>query len=123
MKILLLTLILLATGSAWAEWVRVDETHIASMYIDPSTIRRDGNFRKVWELQDLKQRDKTGWLSSRYRIEYDCKEERGRILSFSTHSDSMAGGDTLLLDATVRTWYDVAPNTPGETLLKIVCAK
>ena len=50
MKKLLLTLLaplLLVTGSAWAEWVLVAEGNTANLYIDPSTIRKDGNLVKV----------------------------------------------------------------------------
>ena len=123
MKTLLLTLILLITGPALAEWVRVAEDDNSSIYIDPATIRKDGNFRKAWELQDLKKRNKNGELSSRYRMEYDCKEERARILSFTTHSGSMAGGDILFSHNTAAYWVNSAPNTWSETLLTIVCAK
>jgi hypothetical protein len=122
-KTLLLTIALLVTGSAWADWVQVAGNDSASTYIDPATIRRDGNFRKVWQLQDLKQQYKDGTLSRRVRTEYDCMEERVRILFLSTHSSAMAGGDTLFSHDTADTWTNVPPNTPSEIVLKIVCAK
>ena len=123
MKTLLLTLTLLITGSAWAEWVRVDGNESLSIYIDSATIRKDGNFRKAWELQDLKQRHKGGELSRRMKTEYDCKQERSRILSFTTHSGSMAEGDILFSSETGGTWIDAPPKTMSETILRVVCAK
>ena len=128
MKKLLLTLLaplLLVTGSAWAEWVWVTEADAADVYIDPETIREDGNLVKLWEVHDLKQLHKDGHLSRRIRTEYDCKEERLRFLSLSKHSGPMASGTTLFThDAPGKpdTWRQIPPGTVANRVLKIVCA-
>ena len=125
MKKLLLTLLasLLFTGSAWAEWVKVAQSDNFDKYIDPATIRKDGNFVRFWEINDLKQRYKDGELSRRTRAEYDCKQERFRHLSASTHSGPMAGGTTLLSDSSGGQWNDIPPGSVSEAVLQIVCAK
>ena len=128
MKKLLLTLLasLLVTGAALAEWVQVSETVSIYKYIDPETIRRDGNFRKVWEINDFKQRKKNGELSARMRSDYDCKQEIYRFLSISHHSEPMSGGTTLYSVDFSRLpddWREIPPETPSETVLRIVCAK
>ena len=129
MKKLLLTLLaplLLVTGSAWAEWVWVAESDNANLYIDPSTIRKDGNLVKVWKISDLKQRHKDGELSRRVRAEYDCKEERYRVLSLSEHSGPMASGTTLFTHDYLGEpdkWKQIPPESVGETVQKIVCSK
>jgi hypothetical protein len=125
MKKLLLTLLtaLMLTGAAWAEWEKIAENDFAEYYIDRATIRKDGNLRRVWRLQDLKQRDKDGVLSRRFRAEYDCKQERDRILSFITHSEPMADGTILKLASMNNEWSDIPPNSIAEDVLKIVCAK
>jgi hypothetical protein len=125
MKKLLLTLLasLVLTGTAWAGWVKVANTDLIDYYIDPASIRKDGNLRMVWELQNLKQRHKDGELSRRGRNEYDCKQERRRNLSFSMHSESMAEGTTLISGSNSSQWADMPPDTIGEWVLKIVCAK
>lgn len=123
-KALLLSLLLLATGSAWAGWEKVASTDEATMYVDRATLRKDGNLRRMWEVQDLKQRDKDGEMSRRTRYEYDCKGERYRILALSTHSKPMAGGKTLLsLGENPRGWGDIPPGTTAEYELKIACAR
>lgn len=126
MKKLLTTLLvsLVLSGSAWAEWVKVANNDFADYYIDPATIRKDGNLRKVWQIQNLKQRDKEGGrLSSRSRWEFDCKQERSRPLSFSTHSEAMASGTTLMSHSASDQWDDIPPESISEAVLKIVCAK
>ena len=115
--------LLLVTGSAWAEWVRVVATDMANHYIDPATIRKDGNLRKVWEINDLKQRGQGGELSRRMRMEYDCKQERLRFLLISAHSEAMAFGTNLRQEGEDLTWTDIPPGTILERILKIVCAQ
>ena len=125
-KKILLTLLLFITGSAWAEWVETVKTEKETFYMDPSTIRKDGDSRKVWEIVDYQQRNKDGSMSARLRMEYDCKGERHRFLSFSTHPEPMGGGDALLrnsFDATPDVWKDIPPSTPVVINLKIVCTK
>ena len=122
-KAIALSLMLLATSSAWADWEMISETHRANFYIDPTTIRKDGNFRKVWEVQNLKVRHKDGEKSWRTRNEYDCINERQRILSFSTHSGPVATGDVLQIGREPGSWSDVAPGTSGDTILRIVCGE
>jgi hypothetical protein len=57
------------------------------------------------------------------RFEYNCKEERFRVMTVSTHSEPMADGETLTNWTAVDTWGDVAPGTAAETIMKTVCAK
>ena len=120
----LLLALLFMSGSAWADWVQVEETDNIYVYIDPSTIRKDGNLRKVWQIHDLKKRHKDGELSRRFRMEYDCKNERYKFLSISDHSGQMASGTILLQNLVEETkWTDIPPKSAVETVLKIVCAK
>ena len=121
-KTLLLAL-MLVTGYAWGEWVRVSWNDNFDRYIDPSTIRKDGNLVRVWEITDLKQRHKDGELSRRTRNEYDCKQERYRILTISSHTGPMASGTTLATEGESFTWDYIPPNSIVETVLKKLCAK
>ena len=123
MKELLIAMFLIATSSAWAEWVKASETDDANWYLDPASIRKDGNLRRVWQIQDLKQRNKDGEMSRRARYEYDCKQERYRFLSFSTHSEPMAGGTTLVSGGENAKWHDIPPDSFVEIILKFLCAK
>ena len=123
MKKLFLACLMMLAGSAWAEWVMYFETDLATHYFDPATIRKDGHIRRVWELSDLRKRERNGDMSVRMRKEYDCKQERRRFLGISGHSGSMAGGTVLFTVGEETQWDAVAPGTNGETILNIVCAK
>jgi hypothetical protein len=122
MKNLLLALALLVTGHAWAEWVLFSETDTSTFYYDPATIRKDGHIRRVWQLGDLSTRHKDGEMSSRYRVEYDCKQERMKFLGLTTHSEPMASGTVLKTLGESKDWNEVPPRTVLEIIFKIVCA-
>ena len=123
MKKLILLGLMMLTGSAWAEWVMYFETKTITYYYDPATIRKDGNMRQVWRIQQLKQRIADGEKSRRMRIEYDCKEERYRILSAAIHSDPMAEGKVIYSENKDNIWTVIPAASAAEAMFKIVCAK
>ena len=123
MKKLFLVCLMMLAGSAWAEWVVYAESEQTTFYFDPATIRKEGNMRRVWVLQDLRKPDKVGGeMSVRARMEYDCKNERIRTLGLSTHSEPMTGGTVLELGGEKQNWRAIAPETVTETIFNIVCA-
>lgn len=122
MRLVLSLLLALAAAPARADWVKVVESAEGILYFDPTTISKDGDRRSVWTIQDLKQRHKDGELSRRVLREYDCKEDRRRALSFSTHADPMGNGKTLYSQTDPSKWRYNAPGTTGDAISKIVCA-
>ena len=110
------------TYGATGEWVKVSENSEIVFYLDKATIRKDGDFRRAWVMQDLKTRDTDGELSRRILDEYDCKNERWRILSISTHSQGMAKGDILVSSSYSGGWNEITPETAAETKLKMACS-
>ena len=126
MKKLFLVCLMMLAGSAWAEWVLVASSGDGStkFYIDPATIRRDGTLRKYWKLTDLNIRNKNGDKSWRTREEIDCKEERYRIISLTSFSDAMLGGNTSgNYNYSDNSFANIAPSTLDEDVMKYVCAK
>ena len=124
MKGMVALLLLLASAPAAAEWVKYATNDLGTnLYFDPATIRVDGNLRRVWGLQDLKQRDSKGAMSRRGLEEYDCKDGRMRILSFSFHSEPMARGMIIASEDSPSKWVYIPPGAVYEHLLKHLCRK
>jgi hypothetical protein len=123
MRTVLCFLFAVVAMPAWAGWVKAGETNASILYIDPASITKDGHLRKVLELRDLKQRNEIGAMSLRGLFEYDCREGKSRNLSVSAHSESMAGGKTLLSTSDPNSWNAVQPGTAVGSVLKSVCAK
>ena len=84
---LVLTLLLLSSGPAYAEWVKFanNEEGDVTYYIDPESIdaeslRREGNFVEVSVLLDYSTSQTDQWeipyLSSKAQFVCDCDEEK-----------------------------------------------
>jgi len=118
----LLGLVMLIASPAWAEWVEVTRSVNGNViYIDPATIRKEGNRRKVWGITDLSKVGTSGEMSRKYRKEYDCKDERSRILTIAIYSQAMGDGDVKGNDNIASEWQEIAPETVDESVLKRVC--
>jgi len=128
MKRLLLGLMLLATaGAASAEWTIAGGNDNYIIYVDRATIRRNGNLVKMWSLKDLKTLRKIGdgesYLSDKGQHEYDCKEEKMRLLAFTYFSGQMGSGKVVLSDSDPGKWSPIEPGSVAEALWKIACGK
>lgn len=125
MKYLLSFLMLIATP-VWADWVEVAFSDGGVIHhIDPTTIRKEGNFSKVWTMENLPSARTMGDInnvwSMRSRMEFDCKQERRRSLSISAHSERYARGETLGQENSPTQWIDLPPNSVGIIILNRVC--
>ena len=128
MKRLLLGLMLLVTaGAASAEWTRSGESDNYIHYVDRATIRRNGNLVKMWSLADYKTVQKAAggesYLSDKVQQEYDCKEEKLRILAFTWFDGQMGNGKVVVSDYDPDKWIPIQPDSVGETKWKIACGK
>lgn len=112
-------------NQATAEWVKAGEADDLAYYFDPTTIRKAGNLRRVWVLQDFKERKSLEELSLRALSEYDCKNGVHRGLHISIHSGNMASGRVLsTMDVSDSSkWQPIPPKTVSENILKVVCLK
>src|SRR5438552_1007922 len=94
-RLILIMLLLLSSGPAYAEWVEVSDSNTLGGYVvyaDPGTIRRKGALVKMWNLYDYKTVQTvadSAYLSARTQIEYDCTKERSRLLALTWFSGNM----------------------------------
>lgn len=123
MRVVLALSLMLAAAPAWAAWVKVGETDAAVHYIDAAMIRKDGNLRRVWTVQDMREANPDGIRSIRALEEYDCAQERFRYLSLTAHSRPMAGGLVIAAHELDDTWSARPPGTKPSAIEKIVCAR
>ena len=104
-------------------WMKATEGADGTVfYIDRDSIKKEGALIRVWELQDLKAKGPLEEKSRRVLVEYDSKNERRRVLSFSFHGESMGAGVTLKSDQTPGKWTMVAPNTTAAVVFQVASA-
>jgi len=123
MRFVLTLSLVLAAAPAWAEWVKVGRTHAAVHYVDPATVSRDGNLRRVWALQDMFETSDEGVRSIRALQEYDCADERFRYLSVAAHSRPMARGVVLEEYELRDAWSAPPAGTKASAIGKMVCER
>jgi hypothetical protein len=129
-RLFLITLLLLSSTPTYAEWeLLLNDTGVGgTIYVDPDTIRRKGDVVKWWELADY-MTVQTGvagssYFSSKGQHEYDCAEERTRMIAFTWFSDHMGRGAVVVDGSHYEgKWSPVAPHSIGQALWKAACSK
>ena len=125
---LLLMLLILSSQPVYAEWVLVsgDDEAGLKVYVDPATLRRNGRLAKMWKLHDYKTVQTVAGdslLSMKQFNEYDCTEERTRMLGYTWFSGNMGNGNVVYSTMEQLPWEPVVPRTINRTLWKVACEK
>jgi hypothetical protein len=124
----LITLLVLSSGPVYAGWELTsgdDETGL-TVYVDPDTIRRKGNLVKMWQLYDYKTIQTVAGdslLSIKRYNEYDCTEERTRMLAYTWFSGNMGSGKVVYSTPDEQQWEPVIPRSINRTLWNVACSK
>ena len=126
-RLLLGLMLLLTATTVMAEWTLVGSTHNYIQYVDRTTIRRNGNLVKMWDLRDytkVKTVSGVSFLSSKTQSEYDCKEEMRRDLAFTWFSGQMGNGNVIYSNGNSSDeWAPIGPGSIAEVLWEIACGK
>lgn len=125
---LLITLLVLSSGPAYAEWVTVSviDQAGATMYVDPDTIHRKGDRVRMWELIDYRRVQAvagTAFLSARLQREYDCAGDLHRTLALTKLSGNMGTGEVILTTSEDQKWEPVDPGSIAKRLWRFACNK
>ena len=115
---------LLAAGSARAEWVKYSDFPSGTSYYDATTVRKSGDVARVWVFSDLHERMDGQW-SRRALTEFDCGKSQYRTLRQTSFSGPMMSGeiDSKYTFTDPNEWRDVVSASPNATLLNIVCKR
>ena len=127
-RIFFIALLLLSTGSVYAELVAVAKTaENATIYIDTETISRNGEQVKLWFIFDYKRPRRLDsdvyYLSMRRHYQYKCESEYSRLLATTFFSSNMGKGHVLDNIVKEDKWRSVPPDGVGRTLMKSACKK
>ena len=124
----LITLLILGSGAAYAGWVLTsgDDGAGLTVYVDPDSIRRNGNLAKMWQLYDYKSVQTVAGdslLSIKRYNEFDCAEERTRMRAYTWFAGNMGTGKVVYSTTDEQQWEPVVPRSINHTLLKVACSK
>lgn len=131
-------LVLSSGGPAYAEWVAVEKDYLSpglqTVYVDPDTIRREGNLVTLWQLIDFKlMQGNAGmgplgygphrFLSTKTHKEFDCMDKRLRFLAFTEFSGRMGTGTAANGYVDKDNWLPVKPDSINHALWEVACGK
>ncbi|NWG74276.1 MAG: hypothetical protein HXY24_06665 [Rubrivivax sp.] len=125
MRTVLMFSAILATAPAWAGWTLVKSADGSSHYVDPLTLRTSGHIRRISELTSTTLSSKGGAASHRMVVEYDCKDERYRLLQLTAFTGPMGTGavfGAVDYPAGAAEWHPASPGTVAADALRVVCA-
>lgn len=127
-KVILMLLLAVVSNSAIAEWIGVGSSDGIDIYVDKTTIRKNGSMVKMWSLNDYKTVHKdayfsegNAYLSIASQGEYDCKGEQARLLSFASYSKNMGYGNAVYSHTDNYIWEPFVPESITEALWKFAC--
>ena len=118
----LLLSLMLVTFSASAKWLKVSQTDSFAIFADPSAVRANADLRRAWVILEMNQPQPNGERSRHVLFEWDCKNERERVLHLISHAGPMATGKVLLNGGNPMDWGNVSPNVPASiALFRFAC--
>lgn len=115
------------SAGASAQWTPVIVDEMVITYIDRSTLRGaggKGGLVRMWWLMDYRLvqiTDEKGYFSRLHHSEFDCKNQRVRVLSVALLSQQMGEGQTVFEDPVPRKWEAVRNDTFQDALWDIAC--
>ena len=127
----LITLLVLSSGSVYAEWVAVEKDYLLpglqTVYVDPETIRREGSLVTMWQLIDFKTmqggRSPTRFSSTKTQKQFDCAEARTRLLRVTDFWGIMGTGEPAEAYIEKGNWVRVEPESMNQALWEVACGK
>lgn len=128
MKTVLFLVALLTPAMAQAEWVKLTSASAGevTVYVDPATIKREGNvvaFSTLFDYATVRTLSGEPFQSATMQNEIDCAGRKNRILFVSSHSKSMAGGHVVSTSTGDAPWTRIAPKTIVSAAFEFVCKK
>ena len=130
-RMIQIALIVLMCTPAYAEWKQVETKNqlpgMRTMYIDPDTMKKEGNLVTVWELIDYNGmqggRGPGAYSSKKIHVQFDCAKEQLQFLSIKDYSDNMGAGEAVGGVKGGDDWEAVKSTSIHHAVWEVVCKK
>ena len=114
----------LSSTMAWAfSWKRLVKTDTLTLYVDMTTLERDGDVRRIWEMQDLANPDPNGVRSRRYVNEIDCQQKYHRIGNMTSFTGPRLTGERKFEVEDMGYWRRVPPDGTFAVSYVLLCVE
>lgn len=109
----------------YAEWVEASFSDEYKAYVDIkslSKLKDIVSMSSLYDFQKPQQLNKSSFLSVKHIREYDCNQNRQRVIYSEFYNLNMGKGELLGKTTKLYSWRDNGPNTVDEHLWQVACA-
>lgn len=126
-RVFLITLLMLSSAPAHAEWETIGTLEDDTIYIDLDTIHRKEDLVEISVLSDFNAakhlQDGSRYRSVRLLLQYHCIEQRFRLLAVTLFAGNMGKGVMLDDVAKEGTWRPIPSDNVSQQLMELVCPR
>ncbi len=126
-QLFFVALMLLSSGPAYAEWVVIDTFEDETIYMDLDTIHRKEDLAEISVISDFNAakhlQDGSRYRSARLLHQYNCIEQRFRLLAVTLFAGNMGNGAMLDALAKEGTWHPIHSDNVSRQLMELACPK
>jgi hypothetical protein len=114
--------LLMAAPVVRADWQPFFQGDVDTIYIDHSSLKREGPLRRMWMLVDFKSM-RRGALSTNGLWEFDCASKQSRVRTMSLYAGHMGRGEVIFFapDDPRASWQFPPPGTANGAALSFAC--
>ena len=115
---------------SYSQWIVYTNDEEITIYVDSSTIKRDGNFVDFWVIHNFKLPSVEVFgskvTSTKGRTRYDCKNELQHTLFVTAYDGEKGTGRVLVVQNYINekpSWSPIIPDSPNMIIFKRLCSK
>ena len=120
-KSILFYFIFLFPSFLFADWFQIFSVDKGDLYIDTSSIKRNGNIIVFDQLVNYKKSQKNGMLSLKTITEINCLNLQSRDLDYKVYKKKMALGNNFYKGKPKKIWKNSKQGTSVHFLNKVLC--
>jgi len=114
-KLFAVSVAILVSGNALAEWQEVGKTELFTLYVDPATIQKQGEKAQVISMLDFKKpgqnpKTKENINSIIGLNEFDCSAIKYRPIEFKAFSENSGKGKVVEEQSTPNSTFETIEN-------------
>lgn len=118
-------LVMLVHGLAFAGWKELVSDQVATEYVNPDSVERSNYLVKMWNMSDYATPQEVGngrlYKSSKTLQEYNCLEKKKRFMRIVHFSENMGLGQAIFIDATLGEWREIKSGSLSEAHFNVAC--
>lgn len=125
-KSIWIVLVVVARNAFAGDWTPVSSDDYMATYVDMESVRKTGNTSKIWVMYDYRKiqnfTDSINYQSAGVQQEYDCENERSRILSYVFYSGQLRSGNVTYSYQKNGDWRPLVPDSVSHSVYRIACS-